>query len=125
MAGILSLFGRRHEPVPRIYHTAWQTGSKTLVHGGLTRDFSENTKRRLAGVVEMFDAYTEEWQQKEVTGEASAPGVHLAASTSVDDDLFTFGGLDGGRDYNALQKLTYNEYFIVVFIVAFFFCTPS
>ena len=105
MAGILSLFGRRHEPMPRVFHTAYQAGSKTLVHGGRTRDFSENTKRRLARVVELYDSYTEVWQQKEVTGEAPAPGVYAAANASVGDDLFTFGGLDGSRGYNALHKL--------------------
>jgi len=105
MAGILSLSGRRHEPMPRMLHTACQTGSKTLVHGGLTRDFSENTKRRLARVVEVYDTYTESWQQKEVTGEAPAPGVHLAASASVDDDLFTFGGVDSSRWFNTLHVL--------------------
>ena len=105
MAGILSLFDRRHEPMPRIWHTSFQTGSKTLAHGGRTRDFSENTKRRLARVVEVFDGYTEVWQQKEVTGEAPAPGVYGAASASVDDDLFTFGGFDGSRWFNALHVL--------------------
>ena len=105
MAGILSLSGRRHEPMPRIHHTACQTGSKTLVHGGFTRDFSENTKRRLPRVVELYDSYTEVWQQKEVTGEAPVPGVYAGASASVDDDLFTFGGWDGSRWYNALHVL--------------------
>ena len=107
MAGILSLFSRRHEPKPRIYHTAWQTGSKTLVHGGCTRDSWKNAKRHLpmASVLEMFDAHTEVWQQKEVTGESLAPAVYAAASASVDDDLFTFGGWDGSRDYNALHLL--------------------
>jgi len=105
MAGILSLSGRRHEPMPRIRHKACQTGSKTLVHGGRTRDFSENTKRRLARVVEVYDSYTEVWQQKEVTGEAPAPGVYLAASASVDDDLFTFGGMDGSRLFNTRHVL--------------------
>ena len=105
MAGILSLFGRRHEPMPRIWHTACQTGSKTLVHGGRTRDFSKNTKRRLARVVEVFDGYTEVWQQKAVTGKAPAPGVYLVASASVDDDLFTFGGFDSSRRYNTLHVL--------------------
>ena len=91
--------------MPRILHTAYQTGSKTLVHGGRTRDFSESTKRRVACVVEVFDGYTEEWQQKEVTGEAPAPGVYAAASASVGDDLFTFGGWDGSRRHNALHVL--------------------
>ena len=91
--------------MPRAWHAACQTGSKTLVHGGRTRDSSENTKRRLAHVVEMFDEYTESWQQKEVTGEAPASGVYTAASASVDDDLFTFGGFDGSRWFNALHVL--------------------
>ena len=105
MAGILSLSGRRHEPMSRACHTACQRGSKTLVHGGLTKDFSEKTKRHLACVVELFDSCTESWQQKEVTGEAPALGVYAAASASVGDDLFSFGGYDGSRDYNALHKL--------------------
>ena len=105
MAGILSLSGRRYEPMPRMGHTACQTGSKTLVHGGRTRDFSENTKRRLACVVELYDSHTEVWQQKEVTGEAPVPGVYSAASASVSDDLFTFGGFDGSRFYNTLYRL--------------------
>ena len=53
----------------------------------------------------MFDMYTEVWQQKAVTGEAPAPGVYSAASASVDDDLFTFGGVDGRRYYNSLHRL--------------------
>ena len=106
MAGILSLFGRRYdEPMPRICHTSCQTGSKALVHGGRTKDYSEKTKQRLSSVVESFDAYTELWEQKEVTGEAPAPGVYSAASASVDDDLFTFGGWDGSRRYNTLHRL--------------------
>ena len=48
---------------------------------------------------------TEVWQQKAVTGEAPAPGVYSAASASVDDDLFTFGGVDGSRCYNSLHRL--------------------
>ena len=107
MAGILSaLFGRGYEePMPRIGHTQWQAGSRVLVHGGRTKDYSENTKRRLASVVDTFDRYTEAWEQKEVTGEAPAPGVYGAASASVDDDLFAFGGYDGSRFNNALHRL--------------------
>ena len=98
--------------MPRLGHTAWQTGSRTLVHGGRTRDFSDITKRRLACVVETFDAYTEEWQQKEVTGVAPTPGVYAGASVSVDDDLFTFGGWDESRWYNSLHRLKHASQWI-------------
>ena len=105
MAGILSLSGRRYEPTPRMRHTAQQAHNKVLVHGGRTKDYSENTKRHLSSVVEVFDTYTELWQQKEVTGEPLAPGVYAAASASFDDDLFTFGGYDERRYNNALHRL--------------------
>lgn len=107
MAAILSpLLGRRYnEPIPRSWHTSCQVGNKVLVHSGRTNDYSESTKQRLASVVDIFNPYTEVWEQKRVTGEAPVPGVHLAASASVDNDLFTFGGRDGSRLYNALHKL--------------------
>ena len=105
MAAILSPSGRRQEPMPRMWHTAQQTRNEVLVHGGRTKDYSENTKRRLSSVVEVFNTYTESWQQKKVTGEAPVPGVHAAASASVDDDLFTFGGHDGTRWNNCLHVL--------------------
>ena len=103
--GILSLFGRRQEPMPRIWHTSWQAGSKVLVQGGLTHDLSEKNKRQLSSIVDSFDLYTELWQQKEVTGEAPPLGVYAAASASVDDDLFTFGGYDGSELCNTLHRL--------------------
>ena len=91
--------------MPRIWHTAEQTGSKTLVHSGWTEDYSENAKRRLASVVEVFDGYAELWQREEVTGEPPASGVYAAASASIDNDLFTFGGYDDIKWYNSLHKL--------------------
>ena len=71
-----------------------------MVHGGRSKDYSENTD---TSVVELFDMYTESWQQKEVTGQA--PYAYGAASASVDDDLFTFGGQDDSRSFNALHSL--------------------
>ena len=107
MAGIRSLFGfgGRYEPMPRFRHTSSRTRSKVLVHNGVTKNISEENKRRLPSVVEVFDPYTELWQQKEVTGETPSPGVHTVASASVDDDLFTFGGYDGNTWYNSLHLL--------------------
>ena len=93
--------------MPRIWHTSCQIGSNVLVLGGVTNEIS---RRRTISVVDIFDLYTESWQQKEMTGIAPAPGVYMTASVSVEDDLFTFGGFDGrGPDgsefYNALHKL--------------------
>ena len=108
MAGIRSLlvgFGGRYEPTPRFRHTSSRTRSKVLVHGGVTKDFSEETKRRLPLEVEVFDPYAEVWQKKKVNGEAPSPGVYTVASASVDDDLFTFGGYDGSTWYNSLHLL--------------------
>ena len=106
-SALSSLFGRRakYQPMPRIRHTSAQVGSKTLVHGGVTEDYSEKSKRRLSSVLEVFDSYTELWQQKEVTGDAPAPGVYGAASVAVNGDLFTFGGNDGRKFYNSLHRL--------------------
>jgi len=104
MAGILSLSGRRQEPMPRIWHTSWQAGSKVLVQGGLTHDPSEKNKRHLSSIVDSFDLYTELWQPKEVTGEAPPLGVYAAASVIVNDDLFAFGGYDGSEHCNTLHR---------------------
>ena len=109
MAGILSLFGHGYEPMSRIWHASWQTGNKTLLYSGVTKDYSNKTKKRLASVVEVFDSYTESWQQKVVTGETPAPGLCSAATALIDNDLFTFGGWDGSRWYNSLHRLSHSS----------------
>ena len=81
--------------MPRIWHTSALVESKVVVHGGRTKDYSEKSKQRLASVVETFDLYTELWEQRDVTGEAPAAGIHSAACASVNGDLFQFGGFDG------------------------------
>ena len=101
MAGFLSVLGRRHEPTPRIWHTSQQTRNKVLVHGGRTKDYSKDSKR---GAVDVFDVYTESWQQKKVTGKTPAPN-YLTASASLGDDLFTFGGRNGSTRNDALHRL--------------------
>ena len=102
MAAILSLFRKpnKYEPLPRIHHSSGLVGGKVLTYSGRIQDFSEASKRRLAAVVEEFDPHTELWQQKNVTGQTPAPGMHLAACVAVKDDLFMFGGTDGsGKRY--------------------------
>ena len=104
---LFSQFGQtaKYQPMSRMRHTSAQIGSKTLLHGGLTEDYSEESKRRLSSVLEVFDSYTELWQQKEVTGDTPAPGVFSASSAAVDGELFTFGGYDGSIYYNSLHRL--------------------
>ena len=107
MASVRSGRNRGGEPMPRFLHTSWQTSSGVLVHGGRTKKYSKKAKQGSASVVEIFDPFTELWQQKKVTGKTPAHGVYAAASASLNDDLFTFGGYDGRRFYNSLHRLKY------------------
>ena len=77
-----------------------------VVQGGRTKDFSEKSQRHLTSVVEIFYPYSELWEQRQVTGDAPSPGTYDAASVSLHDDLFSFGGLDGrGKEQNTLHRL--------------------
>ena len=111
MAALLSLFGRgattaKYEPMPRFSHVSQSVGSKVLVRGGVTKDFSEKSRQHLSSVVELLDPYSELWEQKQVEGDIPSPGTYYAASASVNNDLFTYGGVDGSGKYiNTLRKL--------------------
>ena len=98
MSSRMAKFGK-YEPLPRYLHSSGLVGGKVLTYSGRIQDFSESSKRRLAAVVEEFDPHTELWQQKNVTGQTPAPGMHGAASVAVKDDLFMFGGYDGSKRY--------------------------
>ena len=95
----------RYEPLPRILHVSQTVGSKVLVQGGRTNDFSVTSREHLASVVEILDPYSELWEQRRVEGDAPSPGTYAAASASVNDDLFTFGGRDGRNHFNTLHRL--------------------
>lgn len=103
MAGVLSVPFRK--PEPRAWHRSWQAGSKSIIQGGMTQDFSTETQRRLSSVVYIFDPYTEKWQEKKVNGEALVHGLYAAASASVNDEHFTFGGRGDQKIYNSLHRL--------------------
>ena len=94
----------KYEPLPRLDHVSQSVGSKVLVQGGLTKDFSEKSRQHLTSVVETFDPYSELWEQRQVEGDAS-PGTYAAASASLHDDLFTFGGLADRNLFNRLHRL--------------------
>ena len=95
-----------YEPLSRYYHISGRVGSLAVVQGGRTKDFSEESKQHLSSVVEIFDPYSESWEQRQVEGNAPSPGTYIAASTSLHDDLFSFGG-EGGRDlfFNTVHRL--------------------
>ena len=91
--------------MPRDRHVSQTVGSKVLVQGGVTKDFSVTSRKHLASVVEILDPYSELWEQRRVEGDAPSPGTYLAASASVNDDLFSFGGHDGRNFFNTLHRL--------------------
>ena len=105
MASILSFWkgsSSKYEPLPRFDHISSRVGSKVVVQGGLTK---EKSRRHLSSVVEIFNPYSESWEQRPVTGHAPSPGTFLAASATLHDDLFSFGGVDLSRRFNTLRRL--------------------
>ena len=108
MASILSFWkgsSSKYEPLPRFCHISVRVGSKVVVQGGRTKDFSEKSRQHLSSVVDIFDLYSELWEQRPVTGDAPSPGTYGAASASLHDDLFSFGGIDGSQLFNTLRRL--------------------
>ena len=95
----------KYKPLPRYYHISSRVGSKVVVQGGRTKDFSEKSRQHLSSVVEIFDPYSESWEQRPVTGDAPLPGTYSAASASLHNNLFSFGGGDGSRRFNTLRRL--------------------
>ena len=95
----------KYEPLPRFYHISSRVGSKVVVQGGRTKDFSEKSRQYLNSVVEIFDLYSESWEQRPVTGHVPSPGTYAAASASLHDDLFSFGVYDGSQRFNTLRRL--------------------
>ena len=95
-----------YEPLPRRYYISGRVGSLAVVQGGRTEDFSEESNQHLSSVVEIFDPYSESWEQRQVEGNAPSPGTYAAASASLHDDLFSFGGLDESENYfNTVHRL--------------------
>ena len=95
----------KYEPLPRFGHISCRVGSKVVVQGGRTKDFSEKSRQHLISVVEIFDPYSELWEQRQVTGDAPSPGTYDSASASLHDDLFSFGGTDDRQPFNTVHRL--------------------
>ena len=95
----------KYEPLPRYDHISERVGSKIVMQGGMLRDFSTKSTRRLRSVVEIFDPYSESWEQREVGGNAPPLGTFMAASAQHHDYLFSFGGWDGIKYFNSVHRL--------------------
>ena len=63
------------------------------------------TSYATGSVVEIFDPYSELWEQRQVTGDAPSPGTYYAASASLHEDLFSFGGSDGRQPFSTVHRL--------------------
>ena len=67
MADLVTL--SHYEPAPRYYHSSQRVGQKVLVHGGWTKpEISDQSKQYLETLVEVFDPYSELWEQRQVGG---------------------------------------------------------
>ena len=106
MLSRLFAWSANYELSPRFDHISGRVRSKIVVQGGRTKDFSEKSKQHLSSVVEIFDPYSESWEQRQVEGNAPSPGIYAGASASLHDDLFSFGGYDG-KDlfFNTVHRL--------------------
>ena len=74
------------------------------MRGGLTEDFSESSRRKLASVVEIYDPYLEAWQQEATTG-VPPPGLFGGGCASVHESLLWYGGTDGTFRFGTLHQL--------------------
>lgn len=93
-----------YEPTPRWRHISAQVGDKLVVHSGWTN--SKEISQRLSSIVEIFDTYTEEWSEVSTTGEPPIAGTYAAANASLNEYLFTYGGLDAnGKILNTMRSL--------------------
>ena len=92
-----------YQPMPRKRHTSAQVANKVIVCSGRTEDRSVENRKRLGSIVEVYHPQSEHWEAKQCTGQTPAPGLYGAASAVVNDQLYSYGGVDG--DDNLLHSL--------------------
>ena len=80
-----------------------------VLYNGVVQDLSERSRRRLASTVNIFNHALEQWEEKDLTGDTPSGLLYGAASTSLDSNLYFFGGHDGSTFNNNLFKISYQD----------------
>ena len=100
------------EPSPRYNHILVSIDQNSFLWGGQTKDFdSEEERKKLGSVVNVFDHKTRRWCQKgvdkSVADDNSPPGLRSGGFVAWGSDIFSFGGRDsvGGQRFNSLHQL--------------------
>ena len=106
MASIFRYFAKPkyYEPCPRFYHSAAPIGDMPYLWGGVTEDFSESSKRKLASMVEIYDPYLEMWEQRATTG-VLPRGLYAGGCTSLNETILWYGGYDDKSWFGTLHQL--------------------
>ena len=95
-----------YEPTARLYSTFISTQRHLYLWGGRTVTFetgSVDARIQHARCIEQFDPYLEVWRQLNTTGTPHR-GLASAASASVADQLYMYGG-DNGKRYEGVLSL--------------------
>ena len=90
----------KYKPLRRYWHAAVSMGNKLHLWGGYAG--SNESSKKLANVVELFDIHTEMWEKKTIIGKPP-PGLWFTAYTAIRTTLYNFGGCDGRSRYDSLH----------------------
>ena len=97
-----------YEPSARFLHSAFSIDRRVYVWGGRTDDLesgSEDGKLELANSIEQFDPpFLEVWRQLNTVG-TPHPGLDGAACVSFGENVYMYGGFNGGRYSDVLSRL--------------------
>lgn len=102
--------GKKYQPTPRLGHTSVTVGDRLYVWAGwqknIPKTHSGGDKLKLTAIIEVLSLRTGEWNQLP-TGGMPPLGVAYYACTSIEEDLYYFGGRCGhaGCHHNTVNRL--------------------